>query len=711
MTTSTRSCCTATGALALFCSILPGQELRVLDGLGAYTATYDAARGRIVAIGQHLETREYDGARWQIAPQPLPNERQSVRLVFDTAWRRTLACRSPFGSPLSIEQYDGIAWRPIAASGAPPERHGFACTFDAQRRQLVLFGGDFVGGVTSNETWTFDGASWTQHTAGVMPPASNSAVSCFDSARGKTVLFDGYGAQVPETWEWNGATWSRVVTTTIPTVRYLPAMGYDPARGRVVMFGGVGQDRLDDVWEFDGVDWHQPIAPNGPSARYGAMCVFDATLGELRVFGGSPSDTATNDMWSWNGVRWLQHPAPPHPGARGVLGFAGVTLADPRGRGMVLYVPNPSAATPTWRFDAAGWHPVGGAAPSDRYEAVIANGAPKAYLHGGLDTTTGSWLSDLWSFDGTAWTLEAANGPPPRIHHAMAYDLARNEVVLFGGVTTLAHSNETWVFDGTRWMQRQPATTPPAREAPMLAYDLGRNRTVLAGGFDNLGERFDTWEWDGVDWTPVTSAGSLSSGRGRMAFDLQRTKVVLVVRTSQSSVTAFEFDGIDWAPIPVSPSAVVAGPFDAVGFPHPDGLLITDLDSVVELSSTAAQVAHYGTACSNPAPDLVANTWPRVGAPHHRIDVQGAPGSSFVALLGAVQSASVPIGGCTLLVQPGQALLLLATSATGVASAALPLPNDRAFLGLDLFFQVAAPAPASPAGFTLSRGLRLQLGD
>ena len=218
MNPSTRSCCTTAGALALLCSILPGQELRVLDGVVVTTATYDTARGRIVAIGQDLETREYDGARWQIAPQPLPTQLQDVQIVFDPVRRRTLACRAPLARPLSVEEYDGIQWRPIAATGAPPERHLFSCVFDSQRAQLVLVGGYFGGGVPTNETWTFDGAAWTHHTSGVMPPGIISPSLCFDSARGKTVLFDGSALQGPQTGDWDGTTWSQLVTATVPPV-------------------------------------------------------------------------------------------------------------------------------------------------------------------------------------------------------------------------------------------------------------------------------------------------------------------------------------------------------------------------------------------------------------------------------------------------------------------------------------------------------------
>ena len=100
----------------------------------------------------------------------------------------------------------------------------------------------------------------------------------------------------------------------------------------------------------------------------------------------------------------------------------------------------------------------------------------------------------------------------------------------------------------------------------------------------------------------------------------------------------------------------------------------------------------------------------RIGNGTFTLEVDEAPNGSFVALLGATNSASLSVGPCTLLVAPGQSSQLLSTSANGLALQALPIPNSSAWIGVSLFFQVAALLPQSPTGFALSNGLHITLG-
>ena len=73
-------------------------------------------------------------------------------------------------------------------------------------------------------------------------------------------------------------------------------------------------------------------------------------------------------------------------------------------------------------------------------------------------------------------------------------------------------------------------------------------------------------------------------------------------------------------------------------------------------------------------------------------------------------AATINIAGCTQLVQPGQAVVLLQASPNGFATVPLPLPTSSTYLGVDLFFQAAALDATTPNGFTLSRGLQITLG-
>ncbi|MCA8953267.1 MAG: hypothetical protein KDE27_27395 [Planctomycetes bacterium] len=697
-------------SLSLLAIGVPGQQLRLLDSLGFPAATFDPVRGSLVAIGYEGETREFDGAQWRLRPQPrFHSGLVSGQLLFDPARRRTLFCRADFEGPVELHHYDGVRWQRVVGVGPSP-RQDFACAFDAQRGELVLFGGELTGFVTSDETWIHDGSSWSLRNPVTSPPARTRAAMAYDLARGRTVLFGGWPISLPnETWEWDGTNWLRVTPTTAPAHRGEHAMAFDPLQNRVLLFGGrTANGYSDELWDYDGATWTQHSTSPRPSRRGLSVMVFDPLLGETRLLGGWGPLGGHAEEWSWNGVRWLQRTAPPHPGVRGVGTSAAITLADPLGRGLVLY---DGARQPpeTWLFDGRDWSPIAGQSPPARAGASACDGSPRSYLYGGVGPA--GLLTDLWSFDGSAWTLEATSGPTPAYEVGMTHDATRGEVVLFGGAGTAAVLDETWIWNGTTWAQRQPASRPSPRQCRAMAFDHARSRTVLYGGTDYLGGLRDTWEWDGITWTQVFPASTPPPGGYGMAFDLQRNGLVLVAsQVVGAPIEAWAFDGVDWTRT-VAPIEVPNWMVSPTGFPYPHGVLITDEVAVFSASNTTAAATLYGSACTASAPGLGANEWPRLGAAGFGLDVVRAPASSLIALLGAGQSANVNLGGCVQLVQPGQAVLLLATSPGGIAHSSLPVPSNTPFLGVDLYFQAAALDATAPGGFTMSRGLRVTIGN
>ena len=186
----------------------------------------------------------------------------------------------------------------------------------------------------------------------------------------------------------------------------------------------------------------------------------------------------------------------------------------------------------------------------------------------------------------------------------------------------------------------------------------------------------------------------------------------MLAESQGGHIALWSLEASGWVPVVVGQPTTfsITGPKSVHGFPFLSGLLLADECHVYSLSAQQAEVERFGVACTATAAALMANSWPRAGAADFAVEVVGGLANSFIALVGAVQSASLPIGGCTLLVQPGQLAVLLGTSGAGFVRAPLPVPAAYALYGVELFFQAAALEASAPAGFTLSRGLRLRIG-
>src|SRR5262249_37018137 len=79
--------------------------------------------------------------------------------------------------------------------------------------QALLFGGS-AGGCTDglcNDSWIFDGAStsWAQEQPATPPPSREKASLAFDNDRSEVVLFggNGVGGALDDTWAFRGGEW------------------------------------------------------------------------------------------------------------------------------------------------------------------------------------------------------------------------------------------------------------------------------------------------------------------------------------------------------------------------------------------------------------------------------------------------------------------------------------------------------------------------
>lgn len=690
---------------------LAAQDLRLRDHAIGATGTYDSARQALIGLGSLGETLEFDGTTWRQRALPRQNGLYG-KVAYDEQRRCTWFVGSDDTQQFVTSRFDGSTWRDLNLATTPSPRTQFSLAYDTQRGELVLFGGQSFTHTFLADTWTFDGSTWQQRSPNTVPPARSNAGASYDSHRGRVVLYGGLTSfQLRDTWEWDGTDWTLANNVGAPSIRWDPGMTYDPQRQRTLLFGGFDGTLHDDLWEWDGASWAAvPTPPLRPAPRMNPVFAFDAHLGESVLAGRSDNDLIV-DTWSWNGTRWLRRDAPTRPLRRG----NGNLFASPAGE-LLLYS-GTSAPPTTWRWTGDDWSALPGLQPSPRYSASSCTGQQLAYLFGGFDPVTYAIGNDLWGYDGLTWQQLSTNGPVNGIGAALAYDWARGELLLFGGNGgSSGLSSDTWIFRNGGWVQASPNTTPPARTVASATFDFNRGAIVMVGGWGGPNNFLaDAWQWNGVDWSPLPPlAAAPSLGGNQLGFDANRgTCVMTISGVGGRSLDAYELTATGWAQLTIGDAALASGLGSAktvVGFPFADGLALGDERSLFTLDLAQARRADYGAACTATAPLLAANTWPRPGNSAFAIDCLAAQATPAAALLLGLQSATTPIATCTLRVGNGVAVLL-PLNAGGFGSSPLPIPNDRAFLGLDVFAQAATLDANAPSGFTLSAGLQVTIGS
>lgn len=290
------------------------------------------------------------------------------------------------------------AWRKVAAVG-PPGRHSGRSAYDAERRRVVLYGGQTAGNMFFGDTWEWDGATWTRAALLGGPPERRGMGMTYDEKRRAVLVFSGAG-HPGELWEHTGGPqWSlRPSFTVVPDTDHAHAIAYDARRGVTVLFGGYTTRALDETWEWDGAAWSKKSLPTSPRARRGHVLVYDAARGKVVLFGGRLDSGATDDTWEYDGVTWTQRAPTNKPRAR--YGHCGA-------------------------YDAAR-----------RVVTIVAG-------------TEDALLNDVWEWDGDEWR-SAASTPVARRSCSLSYDAARDALVLFGG--TVSASGPTRAVDGDTWL-------------------------------------------------------------------------------------------------------------------------------------------------------------------------------------------------------------------------------------------------------------------
>ena len=496
-------------------------------------------------------------------PGTSPSDRTGASMVFDPVSGNLVLFGGDDGTDLLRETWvwNGSQWddvTPASPSDSPPARNFASMAFDPRSGQVVLFGGEGVGGRV-NDTWSWNGSVWVELNNGVaLSPSPRSAASmAYDPATGSMVLFGGGDGTSPvnDTWSLTGSTWTELNdgSSGSPSERMLASMAFDPASGSLILFGGrdSGGTGLNDTWALSGSNWNPANPSVSPPARLAASMDFDPGTGNLVLFGGldSSGTNRLNDTWIWSRGNWSQLTPNGDPGSPPVRSAAAMAF-NPVSGSIFLFggaESNTGNLDDTWSLGPpsgleSNWSDLSQSppspAPSSRKFASMAfdPASGSLVLFGGFNGT--SWLNDTWTWDAVnGWSMETlAAGPSAREGAVMAFDPGVGNLVLFGGKNGSGELNDTWIWDGNGWSQAvanaQPGS-PPARFGASAAFDPQTTNTpsgsvIVFGGNDGTAVLDDTWSWDGYGWNQVTTVTS-PPAREAASMDFDPTNGNLVL--------------------------------------------------------------------------------------------------------------------------------------------------------------------------------------
>lgn len=215
-------------------------------------------------------------------------------LIYDAATHQLLrvgGTKADQSTPAdNFAAWTGTAWTPLHPVHSPPPRQGESVAYDAQLRQLLVFGG-FSTTTRAHlaDTWSWDGTDWIELHPAASPPARGDAAMAYDESSGKLVLYGGLTlgptglTYHSDTWFWTGTTWTAVAPAANPGMLSSAVMTYDPALHRLLLFGGVRPAGAlsSEFWSWNGMIWALVPSLVAPTNMFGASMAFDPALGHL----------------------------------------------------------------------------------------------------------------------------------------------------------------------------------------------------------------------------------------------------------------------------------------------------------------------------------------------------------------------------------------------------------------------------------------------
>ena len=347
-----------------------------LSGRADHGFAYDSVRRELVSYGgdgaggipsQETWVSPSGTSNWSVvSPGPSPPSLVNHALAFDSARGEIIL----FGGSAQVISNNATwvwngargLWTQLSPSTSPSSRSGHKLAYDANRAEIVLFGGASASATYLNDTWTWNGAAqtWSLRATGLAPSPRASFGFTYDSVRGEALLFGGIvtgGTESAETWTWHGetSTWTRRTPASSPTARANGGLVFDTSRGEVVLFAGRGNSvAYADIWTWSGSTWSEraPATPP-PPARSGLAMTFDASRREVLIHGGIGEQTGLGDTWTWNGAtnEWSQRFPASAPSPRSYHAMAFDTV---RKEAMLFGDGGPLSAGDTWLHRTLG---------------------------------------------------------------------------------------------------------------------------------------------------------------------------------------------------------------------------------------------------------------------------------------------------------------------------------------------------------------------
>jgi hypothetical protein len=187
-----------------------------------HTLTWDESLQVLVAFGGDglgsEETWEWNGRSWALASSGGPPARHGHTMGWDRNGKQLVLVggEGPFSTsrPDPWLRKSGV-WAK-AAGVVPQPRTDHTMTWDAARQTFVLFGGyehTQAGDLRSNDTWLMHLSSWLHASGGPQPVAREGHSVTWDPERKQLMLFGGergYSQALNDTWVWQGNSWATV---------------------------------------------------------------------------------------------------------------------------------------------------------------------------------------------------------------------------------------------------------------------------------------------------------------------------------------------------------------------------------------------------------------------------------------------------------------------------------------------------------------------
>lgn len=235
------------------------------------------------------------------APSQSPSARDFAASTYDPALGIVLVYGGRGGGQFFSDTlaWNGVSWKPLASSG-PQLFGGPVAGLDPVSQQPLLYG---IAAGGSSQTWRWDGSAWQQLSPTTSPVGRESPSLAVDAQRGQLMLFGGFAPNqglLNDTWFWNGSNWAQASPATSPPARLRACMGSLAARKVVILWGGVGAGvGLGDAWVWDGNNWTK-IASVGIRADASAI----DTGSQAIFFGGDGPTGNSNDLNAFDGTTW-----------------------------------------------------------------------------------------------------------------------------------------------------------------------------------------------------------------------------------------------------------------------------------------------------------------------------------------------------------------------------------------------------------------------